>query len=389
MKCPNCGAEIGNNQICEFCGSQITLAMKKAQEQLNKKGCPICGSSNISFNRENHGEIQGKNQKHVVVRTVGICRDCGHTWYPSGYASTVPKKNNTIWWVLGWLFFFPAPVMVLIWRKKNTWDVKIKAAVTAAFFLLLLLFNSFSDNTTPASQNDLQTSVKSVTESHLYDNAEVIDLISGTGNNKIGTITVSHANQADCTEKALSDWYANHVKTHEDSNFHIIVYDDIPNKGVYSNGLGFIQKDISLIKEANGSYTTGDDAGSTYYTVNEDYSLSARLTMVDESVLEPIKKQIDAIIPSNYKDGNLYSVDVAGTENNLDCNITLVSKDFANADLTKIAVDLGTQIKEFDLGIKYFNIAFQIDDSTLLAVSSIDDLSSQDVTEISTKEFNN
>ena len=54
MKCPNCGAEIGNNQICEFCGSQITLAMKKAQEQLNKKGCPKCGSSNISFNRENH-----------------------------------------------------------------------------------------------------------------------------------------------------------------------------------------------------------------------------------------------------------------------------------------------------------------------------------------------
>ncbi|MEE3495352.1 MAG: hypothetical protein VZR06_09330, partial [Butyrivibrio sp.] len=56
-----------------------------------------------------------------------------------------PKKNNTIWWVLGWLFFFPAPVMVLIWRKKNTWDVKVKAAVTATFWIIIFIMGSVND----------------------------------------------------------------------------------------------------------------------------------------------------------------------------------------------------------------------------------------------------
>ena len=148
MKCPNCGAEIGESKFCEFCGTQISLEMKKEQEQLNKKGCPKCGSSNIKFTRENHGEVRGKNAKQIVHRTVGFCQDCGHTWYPESAANDAPKKKNTIWWVLGWIFFFPAPVMVLIWRKKNTWDIKVKIAVTAAFWILFYIIGSINNNKT-------------------------------------------------------------------------------------------------------------------------------------------------------------------------------------------------------------------------------------------------
>ena len=25
MKCPNCGAEVGNSNVCEYCGTQISL----------------------------------------------------------------------------------------------------------------------------------------------------------------------------------------------------------------------------------------------------------------------------------------------------------------------------------------------------------------------------
>lgn len=49
MKCPNCGAEIGNSKYCSFCGSNITTKMLREQEQLNMKGCPSCGSTNIDF----------------------------------------------------------------------------------------------------------------------------------------------------------------------------------------------------------------------------------------------------------------------------------------------------------------------------------------------------
>ena len=40
MRCPNCGAEIGTSNTCEYCGSTITSEMKKEQEILNKRGCP-------------------------------------------------------------------------------------------------------------------------------------------------------------------------------------------------------------------------------------------------------------------------------------------------------------------------------------------------------------
>ncbi len=140
MKCPKCGAEIPvGSKVCEYCRTQITYEMQREQEQLNKEGCPKCHSSNIEFKRENQGEVRGKNSKSVIHRTVGFCKDCGFTWYPNS-ASQGSKNNNTIWWVLGWLFFFPAPVMILIWRKKNTWDIKIKIAVTIVFWLLFFIF---------------------------------------------------------------------------------------------------------------------------------------------------------------------------------------------------------------------------------------------------------
>lgn len=66
MKCNYCGAEISNNsKFCEFCGGQVSLEVRREQEQLNKAGCPRCGSTNISFSREKQGEIKGKNSVNV------------------------------------------------------------------------------------------------------------------------------------------------------------------------------------------------------------------------------------------------------------------------------------------------------------------------------------
>ncbi|MBE5838375.1 hypothetical protein [Butyrivibrio sp.] len=387
MKCPSCGAEIGDSTTCEFCGTHISLEMKKEQEQLNKKGCPKCGSSSIKFTRENQGEIRGKNAKQIVHRTVGFCQDCGHTWYPESEANEVPKKKNTIWWVLGWICFFPAPVMVLIWRKKNTWDIKIKIAVTVMFWLLIFVLGSNNNQTTDTQTTTNNTQIEETKETHIYDNAEIVDMMSGSGKNKIGTITVCHANKDDCSEEMLADWYTNFVKKNSDSKYHVIIYDDVDNKGVYSNGMGFVQKDIALTKGADGTYEVGDDAGSTMYTVNDDGTLAVQITMADESVVEPIKQQVDSIIPNEYKNSDIYMIDVAGAEGELDCNITLVSDTFENADLQSLAVDLGTQVKALDLGIKYFSIVFQKDDYTLTAISSVDDLSTQEATEITTNIF--
>ena len=164
MKCPNCGAEIGPNaKFCESCGSQVSLEMRREQEQLNKAGCPKCGSTNIRFTRENQGEISGKNSRKKILKTVGICNDCGHTWY-TDVSDTTPEKNNLVWWVLGWIFFFPAPVMVLIWRKKNTWDVKTKIIVTVIFWVLIFVIGSLGDKDDKTKSETTSTTAATVEE---------------------------------------------------------------------------------------------------------------------------------------------------------------------------------------------------------------------------------
>ncbi len=157
MKCSGCGAEIPESaKFCEYCGSQISYEMRREQEQINKAGCPKCHSSNIQFRRENQGEVRGKQSKRVIHRTVGFCKDCGYTWYPdtaAGVAIDTNQKSNMKWWVLGWIFFFPAPAMVLIWRKKNTWDIKVKIGVTVAFWILFFIIGAFGDKSDSNQQN--------------------------------------------------------------------------------------------------------------------------------------------------------------------------------------------------------------------------------------------
>ena len=151
MRCPNCGAEIGTSDRCEYCGSTITSDMKKEQEILNKKGCPKCGSTNIKFTRENHGEVSGKNSKKIVHKTVGVCNDCGYTWYLD---VVEPKKRKTWLWVLGWIFIFPVPLTILMLRKK---DMKpaIKYGIIAAAWIIYLIigFGRNSSNKKPSTDN--------------------------------------------------------------------------------------------------------------------------------------------------------------------------------------------------------------------------------------------
>ena len=63
MRCQNCGAEIEKNaKFCQYCGSSISPQMIRELELLNKAGCPRCGSTNITFNREKQGEIREREE---------------------------------------------------------------------------------------------------------------------------------------------------------------------------------------------------------------------------------------------------------------------------------------------------------------------------------------
>lgn len=149
MKCTSCGAEIGNSKVCEYCGSHISVEMQKEQEQLNKLGCPNCGSTDIQFTRENVGEIHGKSHKQVVHRTVGLCNNCGYTWYPQSEATPVYKKRKTWLWVLGWLFCFPIPLTILLLRRKQMNPILKYGIIAVAWIIYFII--GFSKNKTESS----------------------------------------------------------------------------------------------------------------------------------------------------------------------------------------------------------------------------------------------
>lgn len=178
MKCPSCGAEIGDSKVCEFCGSRISVDMQKEQEQLNKQGCPKCGSTNIEFKRENQGEIHGKNVKQVVHTTVGYCKDCGYTWYPEGETVSAPKKRKTWLWVLGWICCFPIPLTILMLRKKDMKPI-LKYGIIALAWIVYIgigISGNSSDSTETPPATD--TAVQEET-SEEGSSAEAITLTAG------------------------------------------------------------------------------------------------------------------------------------------------------------------------------------------------------------------
>lgn len=165
MTCPKCGAEISaGNKFCDFCGAQISLEMQKEQEQLNKAGCPKCGSTNVVFEREVKGAKQKKNETVVKHTTVGVCKDCGYTWKATTGGDLYGDMKRGAWqwikkywlWVLGWVYIFPLPLTILLLRKKEMKAWLKYGIIVVAWLLPLLLF--VAAGTTAGSEiSDLPT----------------------------------------------------------------------------------------------------------------------------------------------------------------------------------------------------------------------------------------
>lgn len=164
MKCPNCGAEIKDKKVCDFCGTQITMEMQRTYEQLNRAGCPKCHSTNIQFRRENQGEISREKSKQIVHKTVGFCKDCGYTWLPTGVGQQEPRKNNLWLLVLGWIFIFPVPLTILMLRKKEMKTLN-KYGIIAIAWIIYLIIGLTGNSSDESEKIYTDASISAVVES--------------------------------------------------------------------------------------------------------------------------------------------------------------------------------------------------------------------------------
>ena len=237
-----------------------------------------------------------------------------------------------------------------------------------------------------ADKKSEEIAEKNESDLAIYPDYKVVDLMSGDGSRKIGTITVTSAEEATWNDDTIVEWFTNVVKENEASNYHIVVYSDNPSKGIYALSKGTsITKDENLMKESNGSYSIGNDNGASIYVFEEENkTLKLLYTMASEKVVNEVTRKIHSMIPNEYKKTSAYAVDIAGPEDALDCNITLVNEEFEEADYQSIAIDLANQLVDNNLGIGYLNIVFQTDIANIKAFSTVD-LSAQEPSEMQTK----
>lgn len=99
-------------------------------------------------------------------------------------------------------------------------------------------------------------------QSHIFDHAEIRDVLNGIRNKKLGEYSIVYAFSEDVTEEALNDWYYNHVAIN-DYNWCMILYLDADEPfGVYGFD-GFIQKNIGFIEDEYGDYSLGNSTSDT------------------------------------------------------------------------------------------------------------------------------
>ena len=109
-------------------------------------------------------------------------------------------------------------------------------------------------------------------ESHIYDNAQIKDVMNGSRTEKIGEYSIIEISSDKVTDEALTDWYFNYVEKN-DFNWCMILYTDKDdNSGVYAIDT-MIQKDLFFEQDEHGDYSVGDSSNATVYVPTDDNNL--------------------------------------------------------------------------------------------------------------------
>lgn len=145
-KCPQCGGAMQIDEqfkkaVCPFCETVFVVDDEKQHIQFD-------GAEQAGYEFEK-GRIKARQEakkeeamKHIVTftppanyhpynsnRAYNASTEYKPQEYkeqPVRYYEPAPKKKTGIfWWVLGWIFFFPIPLTVLIGRSKMPLILKI------------------------------------------------------------------------------------------------------------------------------------------------------------------------------------------------------------------------------------------------------------------------
>lgn len=149
LKCPNCGSilQVDSSQkeaYCQFCGTKLAIDDEVQHFQYD--------------NAEQAGYEFEKGRQRAQAEQQYQYNTIPQQSYQQTYAQP-PKKKRTWLWVLGWIFFFPIPLTVLLARSQKL-DKKTKIILICFIWVMVIIVgaigNSGSDVDTNEQSNTTQ-----------------------------------------------------------------------------------------------------------------------------------------------------------------------------------------------------------------------------------------
>ena len=159
LKCKNCGsklkvAEDSTDIICQFCGANFKIDDEVVHHKIDD-------AEKTGYEMEKgriRAQKEAKEEKEAeeYARKMAIYRE-------------EQKRKNLKWWIIGWIFCFPIPLTILIWRSK--WDKKKKIIVTAILWIFILIIGLTNDS--PSNDSVSSNTTNSSNTSEIEMNKEI------------------------------------------------------------------------------------------------------------------------------------------------------------------------------------------------------------------------
>lgn len=190
MKCKNCGAKLKVNPEkkeahCEFCGVDF-----KKDDEVHHIKYDDMEQSGYEFEKGKIRAREESEQKKIQEQNEIL----------QAHYQEEKRKKNLVWWIIGWIFFFPIPLTVLIWKSK--WDQKKKIIATIILWIGLLIIGAFSPSDTTNTQTNNSTN----------NEQSEIDTIRDNNNDYVDALRK-------CTVMEASDIYTTGVGQKTDNVF--------------------------------------------------------------------------------------------------------------------------------------------------------------------------
>ena len=117
-----------------------------------------------------------------------------------------------------------------------------------------------------------ETAQTAQAESHIYDDAQIIEVYNGSGTQVIAYQSLIEIGSDEVTGDALTDWYFNYIEE-TDYDSYVIVFTDVSDgTGVYGTE-GYISVNVVLSEGSDGSYQVSDSDDAITYLPSEDGTL--------------------------------------------------------------------------------------------------------------------